>query len=172
MANKFIPNEDDKQKALVHIFHEIKSYFNAFLLISDFASIVVKDKQNNEINYISTDIKLDYFLLHSRVLIDFFIDKNPRYKDDIISSDFGFHDNEFIISPDTLNNINKRLPHLTYERNLSYGSTFIWQGDLINFPLLKACSKFLEHLIIKYHLDAKWVEIYNQIKHFVTQLPQ
>ena len=105
----FIPDEPHKVDALQHVLYEIKMFVN------------LPGTANHEL---VSNCLTEAFLLHARVLCDFF--QKPRCKDDIICDDYGFQRRSLEIREDIEIRFDKCLAHVTYSRTCFTDSTQAW----------------------------------------------
>jgi hypothetical protein len=86
-------------------------------------------------------------MVHGRVLFTFFsTPKANRYKDDVLSVDFGFAAEPLYGDNPTplLDRLNKRIFHLTYSR---IAEKTEWQMDELLLPVMRQSRKFIEHIL-------------------------
>jgi hypothetical protein len=96
----FTPDDTPKVAALTHVLYEMEM-FCALPLTWEI------DVLNNSLT--------EAYLIHARVLVDFF-QKKKRCKDDILCSDYGFSPRPLGISEDIERRFDKSLAHLTFSR--------------------------------------------------------
>jgi hypothetical protein len=87
------------------------------------------------------------FLLHARVLCDFF--QKSRYKDDVICSDYGFEQRSLEIEQDIEARFDKCLAHLTYSRACFTDDTRKWLLHHFQPALLLRIKEFLANITSK-----------------------
>lgn len=135
-----IRKQSELQAACTHLHYEIKMFrMLGYALLSGIA----KD------GWLS-DALLECFLLHTRCLIDFLYNDNPK-EDDIVAGDYFDSQHEWAASRpratelliDTKQRINKELSHLTYRRIDTEFSAKDWPIASIVNDLSLALDKFV-----------------------------
>ena len=125
------PSDSLKVAAFQHVLYEIRM-FMALPALSD--------------DVIVSDCLTVAFLVHARVLCDFFQKtKNPR-RDDIICSDYGFPQKSLEIEGDIETRFDKSLAHLTYSRLCFTDDTKVWLCHNFQPALLSRIKEFLSHV--------------------------
>lgn len=109
---------------VVHVQYELRALGLALSVFNQF-------RQRGQEEWV---IGLEGFLVHARVLHDFF-SANERYPDDVISSDYVDDASAWVpvkpISPEILSRINKQLAHLSRERSNYSIEEFRWPDELL-----------------------------------------
>ena len=85
------------------------------------------------------------FLVHTWNLCDFF--EKARYRDDIISSDYGFPQSELGVPPQGDSRFDKSLAHIAYSRLCFSDETKKWLLDHFVPRLLPRIIAFLDHIL-------------------------
>ncbi len=121
MTLKNISTEKEKNDIKSHIDGEIKIFKECYQKIKDITEkIEDKDKRDKH------RMELECFLLHSRNLLDFLLDKKFGKNSDVLISDFIKNEekreeinkilSDLNLESDIYKRINKQLSHITYSR--------------------------------------------------------
>lgn len=137
---------DDKRMFLNKYF-----VYEVNMLISSYRFILESNQTKNQF---FKNISLECFVMHARVLRDFFNSKNKKYEDDALAIDFLKDDNnfyEFIDSNKEIfdylkNKSNKQAVHLTYTRMTIELNNKSWDARKVITELLKIVLEFLNNL--------------------------
>ncbi|MCG2711409.1 MAG: hypothetical protein L6416_03685 [Candidatus Omnitrophica bacterium] len=131
--SEFKPNDDEKRLALDHVLYEIEM----------FTALPIESASKLISNAI-----IESYLVHARVLCDFFQNSN-RIKDDILCSDYGFTASTLTIPEDIETRFDKCLAHLTYSRLKYKGDTKTWIYAKFRPHINERIKTFLLHLLNK-----------------------
>lgn len=123
------------------------------------------------------------WLLHARILIDFFeTSQATRCKDDLISLDYGFAASTVTVDTTNRERLNKDLAHLTFSRIEKTRNTRESQQakmwNLTGFsPLVERCDGFVEHMrckVLSRSGDAAelsaYAEVHSGVRALLTKL--
>ncbi len=108
------------------------------------------------VDWVASNARLEAWLLHARNLITFFeTAPKQRYKDDVLSEDYGFSARPLLITKRIRDRFNKDLAHLTFSRIARTRNTSeSRKAKLWNFkdfsPLLERCDAFVQHMRSEY----------------------
>ena len=95
---------------------------------------------------------LEAFLLHVRVLVDFF-ERTTRQRrrnrelDDMLATDFGFATATVGIDESLRQRINQDVAHLSYSRTTRTDDARSWLPEAMARSLLEHCDSFAKHLL-------------------------
>jgi len=126
----FSPSDDQKIEAFHHVLYEIDM----------FLSLPVSTDHPVICNALT-----ESFLVHIRNLCDFF--EKARYRDDIVSSDYGFPQSKLGVPPQVDSRFDKSLAHITYSRLSFNDETKKWLLEHFVPRLLPRISAFLDHIL-------------------------
>jgi len=136
------PSDGQRIMALEHVLYEIKM-FVALPAVTD--------------NELISNCLTEAFLLHARVLCDFF--QKKRHKDDIVCEDYEFQRSSLHIDEDIEVRFDKCLAHVTYSRCRFTNDTKAWLLEHFRPPLLRRIAAFLEHLVSQSTLALKATDL-------------
>lgn len=91
------------------------------------------------------NMRLESFLLHYRVLLDFFARGHERKDDDVLAADFGYRSEGVAMPAKERSRLNKDLAHLTYSRLNRKNKE--WDLDKLMGAMLPRCAEFARHLL-------------------------
>ena len=103
------------------------------------------------------NVYLESFLLHIRVLCDFF-EKAARTRrngvelDDVLAGDYGFTTAPINLGQALRQRINVEVAHLSYSRAASGAGARGWQPEAMARPLLSRCREFAVHILAVEHV--------------------
>ena len=105
----------------------------------------------NQEAILTANVYLEAFLLHTRVLLDFFESRTRSSRhgnelDDVLALDYGFPATPVGIDRRLRERINQDLTHLSYSRTLRQGSAKDWLPEPMARALLARCDEFAAHL--------------------------
>lgn len=154
----FILTEEDKIKAIDHIWYEMFQFFNSAKLLSHDSPL-----DENVRKYLNSTL-LECLLIHFRALLYFYKGKRS-VKDDVLITDFdpNFDQNEIseIITPEDWDRINKDLAHLTYLRGKRTASDKNWEWGKYIKSLKPICRKTVSYLKTSYPNSSKYKTLNN-----------
>jgi len=146
----FVPTKPDKIGGLPHVAYEIGQIL---ALISTWPR-----EQGLQMN-----AWLEAFLIHVRLLMDFFehsnrSSKKGRENDDILAIDYDFPSQPIQINSMFRERLNKDLAHLSYSRQERIGDSKKWNlRDIL--PLLDRCHEFSNHVCSHWASDVTAEEV-------------
>jgi hypothetical protein len=123
---------------------------------------------------------LESFLLHIRVLLDFFEHSKRSVRrgnelDDVLVLDYGLPAEPIGIPQLLRQRLNQDLAHLSYSRTQRQGADRDWFPELMARPLLTRCDVFAKHLLkgaAPLELPDAGRARYNEIRQLVAALLQ
>lgn len=141
----FAPTQNQVRQGLDHVYYEIEQLNN----LLEMQKISFKTLSNDPSLALTLDnAKFEAMLFHLRTLIDFFeCPYSNRYKDDILSEDYGFPSRPTGVSDADKERINKELAHLTYSRPALDAPNRGWMPWTLIPPVLKRCKEFCAHIV-------------------------
>jgi hypothetical protein len=152
-------NEEEMKKAALLIMYEWRQFYWADSIVNPDSRRAVQTRPM--IDKVAQDAALETFLLHARVLRDFFSNSRPRPRNadtDILAEDFFNTPGEwtkptlkYLTETRSKERLDRALAHLSYDR-ISYAETGKgWRTSLIADELIAAWAEFLGTL----HADRK-----------------
>lgn len=136
MSEQYEPADNDKRDILPHLRYEIH--------------FVIFPEAREEKHLDKLDSLWLSYMVHARLLFDFFELTRKTKADDVSCSDFGFHPSSIDISDEDRIRFNKDMMHLTYSRLRHDQESKPWPIDKI-YPALKArCMEFAQYICKDY----------------------
>ena len=146
----YTPHPEDVSSALWDVAYEIEQLVGNFVLLDRLmqGETVTADPLEEIIH---PNVYLEGFLLHLRVLVDFFERQNRTRRknvelDDVLSSDYGFQASRVDLDAESRDRINQEVTHLSYSR-VHRRDTRDWYPAPLARPVLDRCDQFLDHVL-------------------------
>ena len=139
---EYHPTDIEIEQAVALIYYEIKQLIDSTLLSQDVKDIRFKNAF------------VESVLVHTRILIEFF-ENERRWKDDVLTSDFGFSPKKLNISDHDRDRLNKDLAHLTYSRLNRSHEEKNWDYINVVLPILIRASEYIKFLLNEYLVPKK-----------------
>jgi hypothetical protein len=149
--SKYEPSKELVSDALNDIVYEMEQLIGNYLLrmrLND-RNWAPRDPLESAIQ---PNVYLEGFLLHFRVLLDFFERPNRSSRrdqelDDVLCSDFSFSPAKVDLDGQIRNRINQEVAHLSYSRTLRTDESRHWLTGPMIAPILRRCDSFAVHVL-------------------------
>jgi len=137
-STHFVPSDDQKREALLHVDYTIKQFACAFLFLAD--SNIPKEQ-------VVINALIESIALHTRILLDFF-QASHRVEDDILSCDYDFPARPLELSGSIKDKVNKEAAHLTYGRIERFvQGKKEWPYNEFVPQICQRCIEFIDHVL-------------------------
>jgi hypothetical protein len=148
---KFTPNSTQLQEGLEHVAYEMEQLIGICAwMIHRYAANGGRPESAESV--LEDTVYLEAFLVHVRVLTDFFErTTRSRLKDielpDVLAQDYGFLPEPVGLDPSVRSRINQELAHLSYRRGALGTDARQWLPEAVARPLLLRCDAFAAHVL-------------------------
>jgi hypothetical protein len=152
----FTPTQKELADALDDIALEIEQVIGICLHMIHHGPGPEQATAENQEAILEANVYLESFLLHARVLLDFFErpkrsvvrrGKELKELDDVLALDYGLPAEPIGIPQLLRDRLNKDLMHLSYSRTQRQGADRDWFPEPMARALLTRCDVFAEHLL-------------------------
>lgn len=149
---RFTPTPEQLHDALEDVAYEIEQVLGICAWLIQLSQVRRDEQATTQQAILEENVYLECFLLHFRLLLDFF-EKTKRARgkqrelEDALAVDYGFAAKEIAVEPGLRERINQEIAHLSYARIRQRGPAKNWYPADMALLLLARCDDFAAHLL-------------------------